>query len=155
MRQVPVLHTYRCSLSAVSKNDIPVLLQILNDGETRRFLPDLCEVFHTADRLITFIGSFDNFLLHDQGILWGIRTQDELIGFIGVMDIPDNPTLFYAVHPDYRRCGYLKETLTEVMRFVRESNLCPTIQTEVFADNIVSQKVLTELDVRFKLRERE
>lgn len=154
MMQVPIIQTHRCSLSAVSRNDIPVLLQIINDAETRRFMPDLCEVFHTPESLNAFINSFGQYLLHNQGVLWGIRVQDKLIGFIGVMDIPDNATLFYAVHPDYRKHGYLKEALAVVIRFINDSNLCPSIHSEVFADNYISQKILTELGVSYVLRER-
>lgn len=154
MMQVPIIQTNRCSLSAVSRNDIPVLLQIVNDAETRRFMPDFCEVFHTVDSLNTFIDSFDHYSHGNQGFLWGIRLQENLIGFIGIMDIPDSCTLFYAMHPGYRKYGYLKESLTEVIRFINDNDLCPTIHSEVFADNYISQKVLTEMGVSYVLRER-
>ena len=70
MKSVPSLHTGRCSLSAITRSDIPVLRQILDDPETQRFLPELCKEFQTAESLQQFIVSFDKYLAQDEGLLW-------------------------------------------------------------------------------------
>jgi len=149
MTSVPILHTDRCTLSGVSQSDIPVLRQILDDSETQRFLPELCKEFRTTESLQQFVSSFDKYLFQDEGILWGIHIKDTLIGFIAIMDMTTNPTLFYAMHPDSRNNGYMKECIKASMRFVNEVKLCLIIQSEVYCDNVISTKLLTNLN--FKL----
>lgn len=145
MKSVPVLNTARCVLSAVTPADIPILRQILDDADTRRFLPELCEVFQTEESLKQFIYSFDSYLQQDEGILWGIRKEDTFIGFIAIMDIPDNPTLFYAMHPANRNQGLMKESLKVVIDYVREKNLFYKLQTEVYWDNNASIALLKDV----------
>lgn len=120
MKFVPVLHTHRCTLSAVTWNDFPVLREILDDSETQRFLPELCEEIQTEESLQQLVVSFDNYLLRDEGILWGIETEGALAGFVAIMDISYDSILFYAMHPNYRNQGYAKEAVSEVVRYFKE-----------------------------------
>lgn len=148
MNSVPVLHTDRCTLTTVTQNDIPILRQILDDSETRRFLPELCEEFQTTESLQQLVASFDKLLLHDEGVLWGIRKENTFIGFIAIMDIKTNPTLFYAMHPDYRNNGYMKECIMANLRFVNDVNYCQVVQTEVYCDNVISERLLMNFNFR-------
>ena len=145
MKSVPSLHTDRCTLSTVTQSDIPVLRQILDDTETQRFLPELCEEFQTLESLQKFVTSFDKYLAQDEGLLWSIRKDDTLIGFIAIMDIMTNPTLFYAMHPKHRNNGYMKECLIKVVDYVQEVNHCDRLQTEVYNDNVASRKLLADI----------
>ena len=76
-------------------------------------------------------------------ILWGIREESTLIGFIGIIGIPDYPSLFYAMHPNYRGKGIMTECITEITQWFVE--IYPTLQlhTEVYKNNIQSQKILS------------
>ena len=143
MTSVPILHTDRCTLSAVTQSDIPVLRQILDDTETQRFLPELCEEFQNLESLQKFVASFDKYLAQDEGVLWGIRKDNMFIGFIAIMDITTNPTLFYAMHPKHRNNGYMKECLGKVVDYVQEVNHWDRLHTEVYNDNVASRKLLT------------
>ena len=145
MKSVPVLHTAHCVLSAVTSADIPVLCLILDDTDTQRFLPELCDVLQTEESLKQFIASFDTYLQQDEGILWGIHKEDTFIGFIAIMDIPDNPTLFYAMHPAYRNQGLMKESLKVVIDYIRGKNLFYKLQTEVYWDNNASIALLKDV----------
>jgi RimJ/RimL family protein N-acetyltransferase len=147
MKEVPVLHTARCILTAVTQVDIPMLREILDDADTQRFLPELCEEFRTAESLLQFITSFDNYLAHNEGILWGIRLLQapNLIGFISIMDIPGNPTLFYAMHFNYRNRGYMKDSLSRVLQFADDKKFCKEIQTEVYCANFISEVLLSDI----------
>lgn len=145
MTSVPILHTDRCTLSAITQSDISVLCQILDDAETQRFLPELCDEFQTEESLRQFISSFEKYLLQNEGILWGIRKDNTLIGFIAIMDIITNPTLFYAMHPKHRNNGYMKECLVKVVDYVQEVNHCDRLQTEVYNENVASGKLLTDI----------
>ncbi len=148
MKSVPTLHSDRCSLTVVTQSDIPVLHQILEDSETKRFLPELCNEFQISDSLQQFVESFDKYLSQNEGVLWGIRINDTLIGFIALMDITTNPTLFYAIHPSYRNNGYMKECIIATIRFVNEAKLCQIIQSEVYCDNVISARLLTNLNFK-------
>ena len=143
MTAVPVLHTARCTLSAMTQEDIPVLRQILDAADTQSFLPELCQEFPTAESLQQFITSFNAYLVQDNGVLWGIRKDETLTGFIAIMDIPNNPTLFYAMHPNHRNQGYMKECLARLMDYVHETKLCDILQTEVYKKNTASHRLLS------------
>lgn len=145
MKSVPVLHTHRCTLSAVTQSDIHILRQILDDTETQRFLPELCEEFQTAKSLQQFVASFDKYLLQDDGVLWGVRKDSVFIGFIAIIEIKTNPTLFYAMHPVYRNKGYMKECLIETIDYMHDTNLCDMLHTEVCNENLISCQMLEDL----------
>ena len=142
MKSLPVLHTHRCTLSAVTQSDIHILRQILDDTETQRFLPELCEEFQTAECLQQFVASFDKYLLQDDGILWGIRRDKVFIGFIAIMDIKINPTLFYAMHPLYRNQGYAKEAVSDVVKDFKKVHPNQFLHTVVYNDNYASISIL-------------
>ena len=155
MKAVPTLHTDRCTLSAVIQSDIPVLRQILDDSETQRFLPELCEEFQTAESLQQFVESFDKLQLHDEGILWGIRKDNVFIGFIAIMDITTNPTLFYAMHPHYRNQGYAKETLADAVKDFKKEHPNRALHTEVYKNNHASIAILQSCGFVFSGKENE
>ena len=148
MKAIPVLYTARCVLSTVTSADILVLCQILDDADTRRFLPELCEVFQTEGSLKQFIASFDKYLQQNEGILWGIRKEDTFIGFIAIMDTPDNPTLFYAMHPAYRNQGLMKESLVKTEQYICENKVCQMISSEAYYENTISKKLLRDIGLQ-------
>lgn len=155
MKSVPVLHTHRCTLSAVTQSDIHILRQILDDTETQRFLPELCEEFQTAKSLQQFVVSFDKYLLQDDGFLWGICRDNVFIGFIAIMDIKTNPTLFYAMHPHYRNQGYAKETVSDVVKDFKEKYPNLYLHTEVYKDNQASIAILQSCGFMVSAKENE
>lgn len=153
MKTVPTLYTDRCMLSEVIQKDIPVLRQIMDDAETKKFLPELCQEFQTQESLYQFIASFDIYLKQDDGVLWGIHKNEVLIGFIAIMDITATPTLFYAMHADCRNRGYMKEAIITTLQFTKEVDLCRIIQTEVYCDNVISDRLLTNLNFKWYKQE--
>lgn len=142
MKSVPELHTDRCTLTAVTQSDIHILRQILDDTETQRFLPELCEEFQTIESMQKFVASFDKYLAQDEGVLWGIYKDGTLIGFIAIMDIMTNPTLFYAMHPHFRNQGYAKEAVADVVKDFKTEHPNRVLQTEVYKDNYASIAIL-------------
>jgi len=81
-------------------------------------------------------------LFPNYGILWGIRISVALIGFIGIILDDSNPLIFYATHPMHRNKGYMKECLGHVLSFIQDEQLCKSISTEIYLENIASWKVL-------------
>lgn len=142
MKSVLVLHTDGCSLSTITQSDIHILRQILDDTETQRFLPELCEEFPNIESLQKLVVSFDKYLAQDEGVLWGIYKDGTLIGFIAIMDIMTNPTLFYAMHPHYRNQGYAKEAVADVVIDFKKEHPIRALYTEVYKDNQASIAIL-------------
>ena len=81
---------------------------------------------------------------NDEGYLWGIKHNSEIVGFVAVMDISCDTTLFYAMHPNYRSCGYMKDALQGVLDCL-SSKTIRTISTDVYKENSISTTILQQL----------
>lgn len=138
----PLLQTNRCVLSQITDSDVTVLWEIFNDNLFSKFLPELSEVFVSQESLKTFIGTFNNYFEDGSGILWGIRLNDKLAGFIAIMDIPDHATLFYAMHPKYRNMRIMSEAIDEVINFCTLNYSQIPLNTEVYRANSASLAIL-------------
>lgn len=132
-------------LSPIHQGDGAALIPIMADAETRRFLPQLCNLFDEINGFPILIHSFETYLNEGTGFLLGIRRDYDLLGFIAVMDIPICPSIFYAMHPKYRRKGIMKACVKEVLDYLSQNKICSFVQTYVSEDNIISQHVLTTL----------
>ena len=138
----PLLYTNRCVLSQITCADVTILWEIFNDNLFSKFLPELSDVFVSQESLKTFIGTFNNYFEDGSGILWGIRLNDKLAGFIAIMDIPDNATLFYAMHPEYRNMRIMSEAIDEVVNFWTLNYSQIPLNTEVYRANSASLAIL-------------
>lgn len=139
---VPTLQGEQCTLNAVEESDIPVFRDIFSDSVTQRFLPDLCEIVKTDADIRQILKSFRTYLSKSEGFLWGIRKNSKLIGFVAIMDLSFNPTIFFAMHPTYRKKGLMKESVELSTLYIRGTKLCNELHTEVDETNIPSRKVL-------------
>lgn len=144
----PKIKTYRCILNCISNADIPILQEIFDDEATKYYLRELNELVSSKDGIKQFLASFSCYVNRNEGILWGIYLNSKLVGFIAIMDMPDNPTLFYAMHPDYRLQGIMKECIIEVTNFISKQIYCNSLQTEVYKDNDISINILQSADFK-------
>ena len=144
----PKIKTYRCILNCISNADIPILQEIFDDEATKYYLRELNELVSSKDGIRQFLKSFSCYVNRNEGILWGIYLNSKLVGFIAIMDMPDNPTLFYAMHPDYRLQGIMKECIIEVTNFISKQTYCNFLQTEVYKDNDISINILQSADFK-------
>lgn len=142
MTELPVLKSLRCVLSCITEDDIPVLRQIFDDEQTRMFLSELRSLVRTNEGIRQMLSSFDVFLSQDEGMIWGDKLCDVMIGFVAVMDLSCKPTIVFAMHPDYRLKGYMEECVGAVVQYLLDSNLCRYIQTEVNKGNAASIRLL-------------
>lgn len=148
---VPTLQSDHCTLNEVEENDIAAMRTIFSDADTHRYLPDLCDIAQTNDGIKQILKSFRTYLQKNEGIFWGIRKHDTLIGFVAAMDLSTNPTIFFAMHPKYRNQGYMQESVRMVTQYICDAKLTNELHTEVDANNIASQKVLERCG--YKVRE--
>lgn len=145
MNDLPILNTARCTLSRITMNDIFVMRQIFDDHQAHEYLSELYPLVETDGGIQRLISSFDSYLRQDDGMIWGIRLQEVLIGFVAFMDLLYCPTIIYAMHPDYRSKGYMKECLIHVIKYMFDHNYCRTIQTEVYNNNTASINLLISI----------
>lgn len=147
---VPTLQSDHCTLNEVEENDISALRTIFSDADTQRYLPDLCDIAQTNEGIKQILKSFRTYLSKNEGILWGIRKHDTLIGFVATMDLSTNPTIFFAMHPKYRNQGYMQESVRLATQYVCDAKLTNELHTEVDVNNIASQKVLERCGYKVK-----
>lgn len=144
MITVPELKTQRCALNGITEEDFSTMHQIFDDQLSQQYLPELYELVAVQGGLQQMMSSFESYLSQDEGILWGIRVDNNLAGFIAVMDLSDNPTIFYAMHPEYRSKGYMKECMTTILNYLLVNRICDCLQTEAHEDNQISINILNE-----------
>lgn len=142
MKSVPILKSKRCILRDVTDEDLCIIQEIMHDNEFQKFLPELYELINSKEGFLQFFKSFSIYLQQNEGFLWGISLNNKFIGFVAIMDISDNPTLFYAIHPLYRNKGFMTECVSTIVSFLAKHKLCDYIQTEVYDKNIASLTVL-------------
>lgn len=138
----PILYTKRCRLDRITLHDVDMLRDIVEDVQFRLFLPELYELLQKVDGMYKFLSSFDTYAQNGDGFLWGIWKQSYLIGFVVIMGMLYDPTIFYAVHPEYRNKGYAKEVVAEVVLYYKTISKNP-LHTEAYLFNFASLAVLS------------
>lgn len=142
MSTFPTLHTKRCILREITRNEIPTLREIIEDELFQRFLPEMYDTVKTEEGLLQLMRHFDTYVQNEDGAMWGIETEGILAGFVAIMDISYDPILFYAMHPHYRNQGYAKEAVSEVVRCFKDKHPNLNLRTEVYKDNHASIAIL-------------
>lgn len=145
MNELPVLNSSHCVLNHITEEDVPVMRQIFDDELTRKYLPELWTLVKTDEGIKQMISSFNNYNEQDEGMIWGVRLNGNMIGLVAFMDLSFNPTVIYAMHPTYRSCGYMKESVALSVQFVLGRGLCSYVQTEVYNGNVVSIGLLQSI----------
>lgn len=137
----PILYTKRCRLDRIILHDMDMLRDIVEDIQFQLFLPELYEVVQNVEGMCQFLRSFDDYAQNGEGFLWGVWKQSYLIGFVAIMDISHEPTIFYAMHCEYRDKGYAKESVAQVVAHYKTISKAP-LQTEVYQSNVPSLSIL-------------
>lgn len=145
MKQNLHLQGIEYELSPINQADEAALIPIMADEETRRFLPQLRNLFDEINGASILIHSFEQYQKDGTGFLLGIRRDYDLLGFIAIMDIPQCPSIFYALHPKYRGKGIMKECVKEVLEYLSINKMCSYVQTYVSTENERSQNLLFKL----------
>lgn len=145
MNPFPEINARHSVLTRISEDALGILRDIFDDADTRRFLPELYELLDSYNGIQKFVSTFDLYTQNDEGYLWGIKNSDEFVGFIAVMDLSDDPALFYATHPNHRSRGYMKDALQSVLGYLSNQKTVRTISTDVYKENNISINILQQL----------
>lgn len=142
MNNVPLLFTAYCVLTDITQEDMPVLRQIMDDEQFQRYLPELYDLVKTPIGLEQFIHVTNLYRQKNDGFLWGMRIDGTLIGFIAIIDISYEPTLFYATHPSFRNQGYTRVSVMEVINYFQKNYPNKHLHTELSEENTPSKILL-------------
>ncbi len=145
MNHFPEIITRHGVLTRISEDELGILKEIFDDAETKRFLPELYELLNSPGGLRKLIAAFGMYAQNDEGCLWSIKHNGELVGFVAVMDLSDAPALFYATHPNHRSKGYMKDALCGVIDYLSYKKAIRTISTDVYKENSISIALLQQL----------
>lgn len=145
MNPFPEINARHSVLTRISEDALGILKDIFDDADTRRFLPELYELLDSFDGFQNFVTTFDYYTQNDEGYLWGVKQSGKLVGFVAVMDISCDTTLFYAMHPNYRSCGYMKDALQNVLDYLSNHKVVRTISTDIYKNNSISINLLQQL----------
>ena len=148
MTKLPMLKSPRCIMNCISEDDIPVMRQIFDDELTRKYLSEFWTLVETDEGIKQMLSSFNILMKQNEGLIWGVRLNSNLIAFIAFIDLSCNPTVIYAMHPTYRSCGYMKECVALSVQYMLGDGLCSYIQTEVHNDNEISMHLLCSIGFR-------
>lgn len=102
---------------------------------------DVVTIINAEDLIDSFFVAYHKGL----GILWGIFQESNFVGFVGLVDLPFEPTLFYAMNKKYRMKGIMKECVNKVTTHVHDCGF-PLIKTQVHKGNLASIRVLVDCD---------
>ena len=138
----PTLKTRRLYLAEVIDDDIIMMTEIIKDKYTMKFMPELADICKEAKGVHGMIDTFKKYKNQGDGFLWGIRLNNTLIGFVGVMDLSYKPSVFYAMHSKFRHKGYMQESVLAIMNYLFSNKFCYQLETEVKYDNFSSRKLL-------------
>lgn len=145
MSPTPEITTRHSVLTRISEDESCLLKETFEDADTRRFLPELYKLLDSPDGLQNFVTAFDYYTQNDEGYLWGVKHSNEFVGFVAVMDLSDVPVLFYAMHPNHRSKGYMKDALCGVINYLSDKKAIRTISTDVYKENSISTTLLQQL----------
>lgn len=129
-------------LTPVQDSDVPQMTEIFKDEKTKRYLPELTEVICEEDDVRFFLNNITTLQTSGGAVLWGIRQDSVLIGFIGIIGIPDYPSLFYAMRPNYRGKGIMTKCVAEAVEWFHTFHPTLPLHTEVYKGNIPSIHLL-------------
>lgn len=138
MKTPPTLISRNCALSFIKERDWEALHEIMKDESVKQFLPDFYDIIKLKKDFISVMNSFAVLWDKNESIIWGIYQNASLIGFIGLLDIPQKATIFYSVDKNFRCKGLAKESISVVIDYIKEANLSDNLYSEVFEDNEAS-----------------
>lgn len=146
MNYTPNIRSKYSLLTRISEDDMDILREVFEDVETRRFLAELYSLLDASSGLKEFVSIFDLYAQNGDGYLWGIKHNNKLVGFIAVMDISCEATVFYAMHPNFRSYGYMSDALQSILEYLGNQKTVRTMSTEVYKENDISINLLQQLN---------
>jgi [ribosomal protein S5]-alanine N-acetyltransferase len=141
-----ILTTERLQLQPCQLDDLAFLHSLWTTDRIRYFLFDDRTI--TEDEARSFVeGSLTSFEQCHYG-LWLVYLLDRCIGFAGLLQGEDAPSLIYGIHPDFWGQGYATEAARAVLNYGLDTLTLPKVKADVDEPNAASVRVLQKLPMR-------
>lgn len=140
--QAPQITSKRCIMSQISEENYKDFYKLVKTETITNNLSEFCNIFHSTEDVRKIIKSFS--YLWNKGIscLWGIYLNKQLIGFIGLLDLPFHATVFYGLQKNFRSLGIMTECLGTLCKYLQFNIRIHSLYSRVLCDNKASIKVL-------------
>ncbi len=147
-RNTPRLETERLILRRFTREDIPVIYEMMSDPQVNKFVP--CRLGSIKDAEQYFEDNYAGVYRGTTGCAYGICLKDSgrVIGYIGVK--PGEPwDLGYGLRPEFWRQGYVSEAARAVIGLMREQGL-PYVTATHDVENPASGRVMRAAGMEYK-----
>lgn len=141
-----ILTTKRLTVREFSDKDFPTLYTMCTEPSTAFFMEEVLSDYETEqEKHNAYIRNVYPFF---DLALWGVFERDsgELIGRAGFSLPEDNSDTFsigYLIDVPYRRCGYAKELIPELLSYAKEQGYTK-VAARIKQENIASVKALEQ-----------
>jgi len=126
--------------------DILLLQSLWTNERIRYFLFDNRTI--SLDEARSFVeDSVTNFEEYGYG-LWLVFARvnvKRLVGFAGCLHSEADPSLIYAIHPNFWGYGYATEAASAVLKYMLETLKFPVVKADADEPNIASVRVLEKI----------
>lgn len=118
MNSSTTLHTKKCKISLMQKDDSAWLHSLIKDEDILKKLPGLLLFSASRETTLKFINSMQSAYDTGRGFLWKIEHDNTQVGFICIFDFDESPTCSYAIKKEKRRQGIMSECLEAVLSYL-------------------------------------
>jgi ribosomal-protein-alanine N-acetyltransferase len=144
----PVLETERLTLRAFTIDDTASFFAIRSSSKVMKFMDSFPHETHNESK--EMIVQMQDSFIEGAGINWAIELIEtrRLIGYIGLWRISYENVwaeLGFSLHPDYWGKGFMKEAISEVVRFGFQELHVHRIEASVNPENRASIGLLKSL----------
>lgn len=136
----PIISTDRCTLNYIRESNVGDVFDIFNDDYTKEFLEISSEI-STMEQTRELLSTFEEAYYFGHAILWGIslkESEDQLVGIIALHNIQSRlatTKVFYAILPQFRGLGLMRETLARVTSYCVDNLSIKSIELDINDNN--------------------
>lgn len=142
----PEIQTERLLLRRLTQNDSEEIFSLRSNADTMKYIGK--PLAASLSEAIKFIGSVNESLMNNNGILWAIELKEfpgKLVGYIGhwrLIKEHYRAEVGYMLLPDYWRKGIMKEALNVVINYGFKEMKLHSIEAHINPDNKASSGLL-------------
>lgn len=135
-----IVETKRCYIRELTKKDVPILYEILNEKEVVKFLLQKSQEKEEIEKLMAYVSYVYSFFEY---AYWGIFLKDtnELIGRAGFQEGSWPLEAGYVIKHDFWGNGLATEVLSELLVYGEEELGCQEFFVKIAENNRASIRV--------------
>ena len=148
----PVLESKRLWLKQLDKNHVSTLFTYHSNKDNFPYvdMPEHKSVIDTE----SYIAKMTSGVKENKWIIWAIclKESSEIIGTISIWNLDkakEQAELGYGIFPDYRRKGYMKETMNMVLDYALNVMNAKKIEAYTSHDNLPSTEFLKSMEFSY------